>query len=485
MLRHFKQLGKDSVIYLGGTFLAKLISIFVILIYTRVLPTQLYGTLDIVLISTIALTTLVDLGLSTALSMFYFQTIDKNERKIVISTAFIFSAFVSICMCLIAISASPQIATIFLKNRGYAGYLIIAFATLPFSQIITLGANLFRLNFKPVSYLTIILGNAILGATVSIYLVIVSKMGLSGIFYGSLVSAIIFSLITIYLNRDTLGWKFSLQKIKQLLQIGLPLAPAGLLIWIMDSSGRYFLVHFKTLEEIAWYSIGLKFAGLLSIIAVAFKLANTPFQFSVAENFKAKKIYSKTLTYYLLIGAFLVATLSIFGRELLQIATPSQYLEAYKIIPLLAFSFIIYGLYQIIGIGLILTKKTKFFTYSIAIGAITSLLFNRLLVPSFGNIGSATATVLSYLTGLAFIYFWSQRFYHINFAIKKILTVYSLLVVLIIIGLLIQGPLLIVNILLKLLLICILILILYFNLETTERRILKSFLSNALKIKAV
>jgi len=328
MYQKFKKLGKDSMVYMAGTLISKLIGFALIPVYTRIFSPQDYGILDIVSISSVIIITVSNLGLTTALSIFYFQTEDQNNKKTFISSNFIFSIFINVLICALVIIFSRPLAITFLKNADYAKYLILSVLAIPFSAIINFGSGLFRLGLKPIKYFYIILGNSLFGVVLSIYLVIFRKMGLQGALLSLLISSIIFAVISIYLTKHHFNWKFSSQKLKLMLKVGLPLAPASFMVWIMDSSGRYFLAHFRTMSDIGLYSLGFKFASILVLITAAFRLANAPFQLSIASEAQAKTIYAKTLTYYLLMTFFVAAGLSMFSKEILSLLTSPDYINS-------------------------------------------------------------------------------------------------------------------------------------------------------------
>jgi len=477
MHEKFVQLYKNSIVYIVGNILSRLTGLILIPIYTRIFSPEDYGILDIVIISTMVITTLGTMGLDTALGVFYFQTKSEEKRKVITFSNFVFLMSVIILMCGTAIFFSRQIATIIFGNAEYARYLAIAITTIPFTTITLFCANIFKRRFKPTKYFQIVLGNSILGALTSIYLVVFQKMGLMGVLYGTLISAMFFSVISLYLNRKSFGQTLSLEKIKKMLKIGLPLAPSGLAIWIMDSSGRYFLANMKTMEDVGLYSVGLKFASLFLLVVVSFRLAYDPFRLSVSKSNHAKSIYLKALTYYLFVTFFIAVVFSIFSKEIIGIFVPSEYINSYKVVGPLVISFIIYGLYPIVGIGLVLKEKTKYIAYAFIIGAAVSILLNLLLIPALGTLGAALSVMLTYFSAVCLIYFWNQKYYYIDFEIKKNLKIFCFLIIVVTMGSLINFDLTIFDILFKSILIIFFVIVQFFTLELSERNKLKLILN--------
>lgn len=420
MYQYFKQLGKDSLIYAGGSVAGKFVSFLLVLLYTRVFTPADYGILDVITVLAIILADMGNLGLTTALSMRYFQKGDEQEKKAIVTTNFLFSMFSTLILCAAAFFMSDTIASLILKNALYGPYLRVAIVSIFFSSVITFGSNLFRLQFQPLLYLLFTLGYALGGALVSFYLVFVLHMGLWGVFLGTLGSVIPFALVGLWWNRSSFQWTFSWKWAKDMLAIGLPLAPIGFAIWIVDYSNRYFLLHYRTVAEIGLYSLGYKFAAPLLLVTSAFRLANAPFQFSIADHKDSRTMYAKLATYYVFFTMAIVAGLSLFAKEVVQLLVPSSYTAGYTIIAPLALGYVIYGLYQIVGIGLILTKKTHLMTVSILLGSCLSIVLNFLLIPSQGMIGAASASLVAYIATIILIYSYGQKHYPIPFESKKI-----------------------------------------------------------------
>ena len=478
MYEKFKQLSKESFVYGLGTAAGKAINFLLIPIYTRVFSTQAYGVLDIIIMSTAAIVILAKMGLNTVLNMFFYQAKDEGERKAVISSNFLFLFLATLIIVLLVIFFNQELSLILFKSEIYGKYLIIAALTVLFTTILNFSASLYRLFFKPMYFLYITLGNVILSVILSIYFVIFLKMGLMGALYGLLISAIFFSLISFYFSRNKFTFKISFEKLKEMMKVGLPLAPMGIGIWIMDFSSRYFLVQFQDLNQVGLYGVAYRIAALLGILVLAFRLANVPHQYSMAQDGSAKRFYSKTLTYYFLITFFMVTALSLFSKEILIIFTTPDYIEGYKAIIPLAFSAVFVGLYHVIGLGLILTRKTYFMSLGVLGGVLIVIALNLFLVPHYGFLGAAVANVIAYFVGLILIYFWAQKYYHIDYEIKKILKIWLVTFLLIFLGMSINTETVLLNIVLKILVILLFVIFGYFILEKKEIESLKLMITS-------
>jgi len=89
--------------------------------------------------------------------------------------------------------------------------------------------------------------------------------------------------------------------------------------------------------------------------------------------------------------------LSLFAREALTVLTPPAYHGAARIVPLIVLSYLFFEVYYLFSFGFDLVRKTGYAPFIIGAGAIINFGFNLLLIPRFGMVGAAVATVLSYM----------------------------------------------------------------------------------------
>jgi O-antigen/teichoic acid export membrane protein len=57
--------------------------------------------------------------------------------------------------------------------------------------------------------------------------------------------------------------------------------------------------------------------------------------------------------------SFLVFGLSLFSKELVELVLSENYYESYKVIPIIALSFLFFTFYTLFAVGLFAEKKSK------------------------------------------------------------------------------------------------------------------------------
>ena len=97
-----------------------------------------------------------------------------------------------------------------------------------------------------------------------------------------------------------------------------------------------------------------------------------------------------------------------------------EYWVAYKIIPILSFSFL-FGLLKDVSLtGLQIQKRTKIIGLLMTIIALLNLGLNILLIPKFHIYGAAVATLISQIIFFVVIYIIAQKIYFIPYELKKV-----------------------------------------------------------------
>jgi len=90
--------------------------------------------------------------------------------------------------------------------------------------------------------------------------------------------------------------------------------------------------------------------------------------FSIAKESNTREIYSRVLTYFVLVAMFVVLALSALSKELVAVMSTPAFHDAYKVVHLIALSYTFYGCYYVLAVGINLEGKTKYVAL-VAMGA--------------------------------------------------------------------------------------------------------------------
>jgi O-antigen/teichoic acid export membrane protein len=115
----------------------------------------------------------------------------------------------------------------------------------------------------------------------------------------------------------------------------------------------------------------------------------------------------------------LFATLgvSFFAVNLLDRFFPTTYYSAAPVIPVIAVSVMFSGMFVIVALGISLQRKTWLVAIFITISALLNVGLNIVLIPLYGSMGAAVATLIAYIALAVITYCVNQRIYPVPFEI--------------------------------------------------------------------
>ncbi|PGA45197.1 hypothetical protein COL88_26875 [Bacillus thuringiensis] len=219
--------------------------------------------------------------------------------------------------------------------------------------------------------------------------------------------------------------------LKDMLYYGGGLLLGQVSAWVLNLIDRFFIKGLISYSAVGIYSISYKIGMLINPVFIApFAQVFTSFKFKAYKEIDGKDKIKKMFHIYNIIGCFCVFGLSIFGKIGVNILATKEYLEAYKIIPLIAISYFIWGIGQFYSLGLHIANKMVSNSLIVVISAVVNIVLNIVLIPIMGINGAAVATIIAYMIANIFYYYFSEKYYSLGLGIfypYKYFAVYVLL----------------------------------------------------------
>ena len=354
-----KELIKHSIIYGSGDILQRMLAFFLLPVYTRFLSPEEYGVLQLLVITSSLILVIVQLGLGSAIfkSILYNKEADK---KTIISTSFYFLTATSFFILAVLFFNSGLLSKIILNSLDYSGFFKIILLSIFFNTISVIPLAYLRIEDASLKFSILIFCKFTLQLLLNIFFVIILKKGIAGVIIAELLASFSFSVVLVGLLFKNLRLVFSKNELKDMLGFGLPLAPAGLAMFVLTMSDRYFLNYFVSLDQVGIYSVGYRVGMVIAVLVGAFQKAWPSVMFNIAKIDRAKEVFAKNFIYFMFVLLFFSLGLSLFAKEILSLIVTPTFTGAYRIIPLIAVAFLCYGVYFYTAIGMNLKKKTYY-----------------------------------------------------------------------------------------------------------------------------
>lgn len=221
-----------------------------------------------------------------------------------------------------------------------------------------------------------------------------------------LIETIIYSILLyisyrkISSNRNV-KWKIDYSYIKELLKKGKYYALASLMVTIYLRIDQVMLgTMISDKSQVGIYSAAVRISEIWTFVPISIITSYKPIIINEKEKSKAK--YDKELSKLYNIVSFVcflfVVIICVFGKLGIYILYGNEYSNAY--IPLIILTIGIW--FGVLGnihyIWMICENKEKYSTFYSFSGCITNIIFNFLLIPKYGIIGAAIATLISQIS---------------------------------------------------------------------------------------
>lgn len=441
---------KNISIYSLGNLLSRGITFLLLPLYTRILSPADYGQLELIYLVGSVLALLYGLRVENGYNRIYFFNKEVDFRKKLYSTGQAFNLLCSVVFAFIMIANAPLFAAkIFAFPQGaYFLKLVTIFTIIDVLTHIPL--NNIRIRQKAKTYVMVSLFQLVVTVLFTIYFLVFAKLGVAGVLYAKIIGGGLTLTMLYYVTWSEFQIGFSRFQLKLMLGFSVFLIPSNLSALILNMSNRYFLQEYQTLDDVGMYSLGAKLAGIIPFLFTEpVKQAFSPYLFEKIDNPEQCKKTLADFSRIFLAGLSIVALfIALFSREAIMLMADPAFTGSHSIVFVLSFSYLFLGLSGIVVLGIHITRKTWIVTIIWPISAIANIAFNIWLIPVYGRMGAAVATMLSVIVINLLYLFALNRVYPVRFEYLSYLKVLGLMVVIYSASTLIEFNM-IINIILK------------------------------------
>jgi O-antigen/teichoic acid export membrane protein len=416
-----KRLGSQSAIYGVGGILSRLIAVFLIPLYASYLGTVGFGRIETVIALTGVLVIVLRFGITSAFFRYYFDADTDAERTRVVRTSFWFTMAMATLGLAVGLVLAPQLSDWlklhdpWLVRAGFVGL----WAQMNYAQM----TSLFRVEQRPVSFAIASVANVLITIGATVALVVGAKAGAVGAVVGNFLGTLTVYAVLLSYRRYQLGLEFDRSLLRQMNRFGMPLVPAALALWAINFIDRLFIAQFKSQAEVGIYSMAVRVASVIVFLMTAFQLAWPAFAYSIRDDGEAKRTYAFVLTYLLFVTCWISLALGALAPWIVDVLGTPKFARAAEAVPLLAFATAAYSGYSVLAIGIGRARQTQFNWIVSGAAAVVNIVLNVILIPPYGMIGAAIATLVAYAALFVGMWLNSRRVYPVAYQWRRVLSV--------------------------------------------------------------
>jgi O-antigen/teichoic acid export membrane protein len=424
MLKSVKTSLKDTFIYGLGNVAVKLVGFLLIPLFTndRFFSVDDFGMITLFDITGLVLAASMASAMPQSLSRYFWDKEYKPNQKGIFFMSYTTQLIVSVLFCLVLIPLSGTISILLFANPDWTKVISLVIISSAIQSLGNIVNTLMRLQSKSMLYSVTNLLRLVSVLCLTLYFIIVRKMGIEGIYFAQVIgNALIILILLGYTIKNSVVF-FDKNIFRSMNIYGFPLLLANVSAALLTVIDRFSLNSLTLLKSVALYSIAFKITSVLKLVIVdSIRLALGPMMFKRMDSPDYKRFYSKALLYSSYVMMFAIVAVSMFSFELIKVmAGTKDYWGAVVIIPFLALSVYFVNLKDVTIYGLHFAKKTRIIGFIVIASTVMSLLLNILLIPVWDITGAAIATLLSQFIYFYVCYYYSQKAFYIPYEMRKI-----------------------------------------------------------------
>jgi O-antigen/teichoic acid export membrane protein len=441
VIGRLKELFRHSAIYGLGSIVARILGVLLLPLYTRYLSPTDYGLIETLVALSAVLTALVAQAMKSAFFRFYFDSPELEPRLLVVRTAFWYVMAASTAVLAIGVAFSRPISWVLFHTHSHGGLVIAAFIGLWAAMNYEQMTSLFRVEQRSGAYVVATLANVAITIAATVVLVVVFDRGPAGVLVGNFTGTLVVYAALLLYSRHALGLQFDRTLYRAMNRFGLPLVPSAVALWLTNFSDRFFLVKLTDAHEVGLYSIGVRVASAIVLLLTAFRMAWPAFAYSIEDDREARRTYSFVLTYVVYICCWLALALGLLAPWIVKLITTRPFYPAQNVVAPLAFGVAAFGAYVVVQIGTGRARQTRTNWLVTGAAALLNIALNFALIPPFGRMGAAVATVSAYTLLFVGMAWRAHTVFPVPYQWRRVATLAVAAVGLTVLGKLVDAPL--------------------------------------------
>lgn len=421
----YKYLIKNVGLLTLSSFATKLLSFFLVPLYTSILSTTDYGTYDIFNTTVGVLLPILTLNIQDAVIRFALDKNYKNESIATIGLRYVIRANVIVAAGLV-INKIFDFSTV--ANR-YAVYFFLMFLTQSLSGVVISyirGTD----RIADLSVSSVLASVVTIG--LNIFFLVNLKIGLKGYFLANIIGPIAQSIFLMVrgkmLQTANFHLKYSTEN-KEMLSYSKPLIANALAWWINNASDRYIVIFFCGLAANGVYSVASKIPSILNVCQGIF---NQAWELSAVKDFDPNDesgFFAKTYRTYNCLMTIVCSMIIVFDKFLAKILYAQNFYDAWKYVPWLTIAILFGAMSGYVGGFFSAVKNSKVFAISTVVGAISNIVLNIIFTPVIGPMGAAIATTICYGEVFFIRFIQSRKYIKLKINVVRDVCSYILLII--------------------------------------------------------
>lgn len=419
---------KSTAWYTFGNLFARSLGFILLPFYSNLIPAEDFGRYALLMSAYAVMSAVYQGGLFPGFSKYFLETDDENKRKKIFASCFSLILLTSLVITIISSFFSQKVSSLILGSPQY-GRLVLLTAWMLFIDTVFLTVlHLLKTKeeSKQVIYYTSL--SAVFNLILNFFFVFYLRRGVEGIFLAQLFSGGVIVVIMAGVLKDNFSFRSDNAVLRSILIFSFPLLIAGILSTFVDVADRFILDHFMDKKLVGIYSFSYRIAMVMNIFVISFRTAWTPYSLRLLRKEKDYSIlFGHSFTRLIAISLLMFLAVSLFIKDLFGFHLGggtlfnAEYAPGLVIIPFILLGYMFSGLISFYSVYPYQSGKSYHFLISDLAAFIVNIGLNFILIPKYGILGAAAATMVSFFTGFIYLFVVSRPV-KVVYQVKELLT---------------------------------------------------------------
>ena len=268
----------------------------------------------------------------------------------------------------------------------------------------------------------------IVSLSLSIWLVLIRKLGVEGVMSAALATSIIKGFLYFLMVRSKLFINmFGFKKLKLLLEYGMPLIPHKLISQGLNLFVLFLINNRLGLTVAGLFVVSKKFSKPISFLVSMVQTAWSPYKFEIHKNeLNPEKVFAQLISFYWILLIIIWLLLSLISPWLFKLLIDARYWDAIDFIPLIMLIPIFEAFKFTVVTGFELSKDQKQMSLATIYSSIIVILILSISFDYYQPYNFMIAQILAYLFFGIYIYKRANKIIKINFPFQYVLSLFML-----------------------------------------------------------
>ena len=390
--QRMRELSLNTALFAVSTFGSKLVSFLLLPLYTSVLSTADYGSVDLVTSTVSLLIPVLTLNIQDAVLRFGLGHDAGPEEVLSVGLR---TQAGGACVLLVALSVLAGLNVLAMDGT----YLVYLFA------MFFLGAlnNVLTMHLKSLGHIRVLVvsgvGSTLVTCVLAILLLVVLRVGVAG-YMAAMAAGSLFAVLTLLVAERVPRSLMTRPRpglFLEMIAYSAPLIANSVAWWVNDVSDRYVVTLVCGAAANGVYAVAFKVPSILSTLQSIFYSAWSISAIKEFDKFDTDGFLGRMYGMYSTAMSLSCSAIMLFDVPLADILYSNEFFEAWRYVPFLLVGVFLNGLALFQGCIFSAARRTREVSITTLAGATASLVSCIALTILIGPIGAAIATMIGYL----------------------------------------------------------------------------------------